>query len=172
MSFLSSLPKSHFYLAMRITAPLKPGIYLNTVKTKWGTTKQAIRERAGPSMNHLFFIIWYYSCSLEASSYSSIQPCSGDLLRHAWSVIHKTEMNIWKFLCNVRDLNETLKISQEKNLRPHLYGLEEEELNLHVSNIGERLTFEIPSSNVEPESYLEPTKNGWQYRHGSHLSTA
>ena len=33
-----------------------------------------------------------------------------------------------------------------------------EELNLHFSSIGGRLAFEIPSSNVEPEFYLEPTK--------------
>ena len=34
-----------------------------------------------------------------------------------------------------------------------------EELNLHFSSIGGRLAFEIPSSNVEPEFYLEPTKS-------------
>ena len=33
-----------------------------------------------------------------------------------------------------------------------------EELNLHFSSIDDRLAFEIPSSNVQPESYLEPTK--------------
>jgi len=32
-----------------------------------------------------------------------------------------------------------------------------EELNLHFSNIGERLGSEIPSFNVEPESYIEST---------------
>ena len=33
-----------------------------------------------------------------------------------------------------------------------------EELNLHFSSVGEKLASEIPSSNVEPESYLEATK--------------
>ena len=33
-----------------------------------------------------------------------------------------------------------------------------EELNLHFSSVGEKLSSEIPSSNVEPESYLEATK--------------
>ena len=33
-----------------------------------------------------------------------------------------------------------------------------EELNLHFSSVDEKLASEIPSSNVEPESYLEATK--------------
>ena len=33
-----------------------------------------------------------------------------------------------------------------------------EELNLHFSSVGKKLASEIPSSNVEPESYLEATK--------------
>ena len=33
-----------------------------------------------------------------------------------------------------------------------------EQLNLHFSSVGEKLTSEIPSSNVKPESYLETTK--------------
>ena len=32
------------------------------------------------------------------------------------------------------------------------------EVNLHFSRVGEKLASEIPSSNVEPESYLEATK--------------
>ena len=32
-----------------------------------------------------------------------------------------------------------------------------EELNLHFSSVGEKLASEIPSSNVEPESFLEAT---------------
>ena len=34
-----------------------------------------------------------------------------------------------------------------------------ENLNLHFSSVGEKLASEIPSSNVEPESYLEATKS-------------
>ena len=33
-----------------------------------------------------------------------------------------------------------------------------EELNLHFSTIGERLASEIPSSDIEPETYLPPTE--------------
>ena len=33
-----------------------------------------------------------------------------------------------------------------------------EELNLHFASVGEKLDSEIPSSNCEPESYLEATK--------------
>ena len=33
-----------------------------------------------------------------------------------------------------------------------------EELNLHFSSVGEKLASEVPSSNVQPESYLEATK--------------
>ena len=33
-----------------------------------------------------------------------------------------------------------------------------EELNLHFSSVGEKLSSEVPSSNVQSESYLEATK--------------
>ena len=36
-----------------------------------------------------------------------------------------------------------------------------EELNPHFSSIGEKLASEIPSSNVEPQSFLKPTKTSF-----------
>ena len=35
------------------------------------------------------------------------------------------------------------------------------ELNLHFSTIGERLASEIPSSDIEPETYLPPTETSF-----------
>ena len=37
------------------------------------------------------------------------------------------------------------------------------ELNLHFSTIGERLASEIPSSDIEPETYLPPTETSFSF---------
>ena len=39
-----------------------------------------------------------------------------------------------------------------------------EELNLHFSNIGERLASEIPASDIEPETYLTPTETSFSLK--------
>ncbi|XP_068713190.1 uncharacterized protein [Montipora foliosa] len=39
-----------------------------------------------------------------------------------------------------------------------------EELNLHFSNIGERLASKIPASDIEPETYLTPTETSFSLK--------
>ena len=39
-----------------------------------------------------------------------------------------------------------------------------EELNLHFSNIGERLASEIPAYDIEPETYLTPTETSFSLK--------
>ena len=54
----------------------------------------------------------------------------------------------------VKNISE-IKVREQTITKPSAIA---EELNLHSSSIGGRLASEIPSSNVEPESYLEPTE--------------
>ena len=57
----------------------------------------------------------------------------------------------------VRNISE-IKIAEQTITEPLEIA---EELNLHFSTIGERLASEIPSSDIEPETYLRPTETSF-----------
>ena len=77
--------------------------------------------------------------------------------RKTWNLINELSTRNPNKFSNISDI----KVWEQTITEPATIA---EELNLHFSSIAEKLASEIPSSDVEPESYLKPTKTSFSLK--------
>ena len=98
----------------------------------------------------------------ETTQTTKLRMLSVNILLTIWSPANQILKKTWQLINELssRHSNKVRNIAEIKVGEQTITESSEiaEELNLHFSSVGEKLASEIPSSNVEPESYLEATK--------------